>query len=71
MKTNVKPTFRRFSIVSARAIERLDHVFYDWIDQPIKCGYLRAFSEYEYSSENIDFLIAVDKFRDFLSMYYN
>ena len=40
-----------------------------WIDNPIRCGYLHAFCEFEYNSENIKFLIAIDQFRDNLARY--
>jgi hypothetical protein len=38
-----------------------------FIHQPINCGFLFAFCESEYCSENIKFAIAIDKFRDYLA----
>lgn len=36
----------------------------EWVNDPIKCGFLKCFAEMEFSSENINYLIAVDAFRD-------
>lgn len=38
-----------------------------WIDHPIRCGYLLAFCETQYSSENINFIMEIDRFRDLMS----
>jgi hypothetical protein len=41
----------------------------EWVNDPIKCGFLKCFAEMEFSSENINYLIAVDAFRDNLLKY--
>lgn len=38
-----------------------------WIDHPIRCGYLLAYCESQYSAENIHFIMEIDRFRDLLS----
>ena len=38
-----------------------------WIDHPIRCGYLLAYCESQYSAENIRFIMEIDRFRDLLS----
>lgn len=50
------------SIHSARALgmDRAD----TWIRSPIECGYLCAYSESQFSSENIKFLMAVEAYKD-------
>ena len=66
----MKSSLRSKSVSSeeSKSSGRADNVFSDWIDQPLECGFLRLFAEYEFSSENINFLIAIDDFRDKLGM---
>lgn len=37
-----------------------------WIDHPIRCGYLLAFCENQYCAENINFIMEIDRYRDFM-----
>jgi hypothetical protein len=38
------------------------------ISNPLKCGYLLAFCESEYSTENIRYVLEIDRFRDSLAI---
>ena len=39
-----------------------------WLDNPIHCGFLLAFSISQYNSENVKFLMALINFKDHLSV---
>jgi hypothetical protein len=54
------------SVVEEKYQQTLDY----WINNPIQCGYLRAFCESEYNAENIAFVMDVDAFRDNLMRYF-
>jgi len=45
----------------------LDSATEYWIDHPIRCGYLLAYCEAQFSAENIHFIMEIDRFRDLLS----
>ena len=45
-----------------------DVVLRDWVEDPIKCGFLKCFADLEFSGENINYLIAVDEFVDKILM---
>ena len=39
-----------------------------WIEKPIHCGYIHAFSMSEYNSENVKFLMAIVDFQEHLDL---
>ncbi len=47
-------------------VESIDNILANWIENPLHCGYLLSFCSHEYSSENVRYLIEVDKFRDLI-----
>lgn len=70
-KTPTSQTIKnRFSVQAPKAsvfdvtesyIDKIDDILCD----PIKCGYLLAFCKTQFSSENIEYLLEVDFFRDY------
>lgn len=50
------------AIASISAEETIE----DIINNPLKCGYLLAFCESEFSTENINFILEIDRFKDSL-----
>lgn len=47
---------------------QIDNNLDELLLNPIKCGYLHAFCLSEYSAENLNYLIEVDRFRDLIEM---
>lgn len=56
------------SVISPQIMSNIAITLEELLIDPIKSGYLLAFSESEYNAENIRYLIEIDKFRDYLSL---
>ena len=52
----------------AAALKLLERRAQFWIEKPIHCGYIHAFSMSEYNSENVKFLMAIVDFQEHLDL---
>jgi len=66
-KASINLPFSEFD-AEAAAQKLLERRAQFWIEKPIHCGYIHAFSMSEYNSENVKFLMAIVDFQEHLDL---